>query len=179
MPSRNKADELDVSRLGLGQLAFFVGQCLNERVLAELRERGHEKLRISHGYVIQHLVGADRTINELAERMGVSQQAASKAAAELSSLGYIADAETDDARTRRVGLSPKGRAMLDETRRLRDALERELVRGSTGRAVADARRVLAAMLEKLGGADAVRRRRVREPSHAATRVRGRKARVEG
>jgi DNA-binding MarR family transcriptional regulator len=157
-----------VHALGIGQLAFFVGRRLNEIVLERLRAAGHQGVRMSHGYLIQHLVEGDRSVTELARRMGVTQQAASKAVADLAALGYVEGAPNDDARVRIVRLSARGRSMLDETRRIRKSTEAALLRGVPESARRHARHVLVAMLERLGEADTVRGRRVRENDGHAT-----------
>jgi len=151
-----------VEALGIGQLAFFVGRRLNEIVLAKLRAAGHEGLRMSHGYLIQHLVEGDRSVTELARRMGVTQQAASKAVAELAALGYVESAPSDDARVRIVRLSARGRSMLELTRKIRKSTEASLLRGVRVSTRHRARLVLITMLERLGAGDTVRARHVRE-----------------
>jgi DNA-binding MarR family transcriptional regulator len=157
-----------IRALGIGQLAFFVGRRLNEIVLGKLRAAGHEGVRMSHGYVIQHLVDGDRSVTELARRMGVTQQAASKAVADLAALGYVEGAPSEDARVRIVRLSARGRGMLDETRKIRKSTEAAALRGVPESARRHARRVLAVMLERLGEADVVRGRLVREDDGRAT-----------
>jgi len=156
-------EELPLERLDLGQLALFVGQRVNERVLEALHARGFAGLRTSHGYVVQHVVSGPRSISELARRMGVTQQAASKIVAELVELGYLELAAGDDARQKLVRLSSRGRRALATSRRLRAALERKLLRDHSERTVAQTRAVLTALLEQLGAADAIRTRSVREP----------------
>lgn len=137
---------------------------MNEEVLRRLHAAGFDGIRSSHGYLIQHVVQTDRSVTELAERMGVTQQAASKVVAELTELGYLELAPSDDARVRRVRLSRRGRSMLDTTRHIRSTLERTLLRGATPAAIRRAKTLLATALERLGGAEAVRTRRVRQPA---------------
>jgi DNA-binding MarR family transcriptional regulator len=158
------APRVDPASLDLGYLALFVGHAVNEAVLASLAARGHGDLRTSHGFVFQHLVAGARTIGELAERLAVSQQAASKAVAELERLGYVErTADAGDARVRRIALSARGRAAIGAGRKARAALERRLEARCGAAAVAAARRTLAAALTELGGAEAVRGRRVIAP----------------
>ncbi len=65
-----------------------------------------------------------RTIGEIAEGLGVTQQAASKAAAELTRLGYLDGlADPQDRRIRRVTLSARGREAVSDARRARQDLE--------------------------------------------------------
>ena len=159
---------VDPSALDLGQLAFFFGQLMNEEVLRRLHAAGFDGIRIAHGYLVQHVVETDRAITELAERMGVTQQAASKVVAELTSLGYLEPAPSDDARARRVRLSARGRAMLETSRQIRRKLERTLFRGASPTSVRRAKSLLVTALERLGGTDALRARRVRQPTDERT-----------
>jgi DNA-binding MarR family transcriptional regulator len=151
-----------IDRLDLGHLAQFVGMRVNELVLAKIHAAGYDDLRQAHGYVFQHLVEGPRTITELARRLEVSQQMASKAVAELVELGYLASEPTDDKRARAISLTARGHAAIARSREIRARLEAKLV-AKHGKRVARARELLAAVLEDLGGADTVRARRVREP----------------
>lgn len=163
---RNTAENqarVELSKLDLGQLALFAGQRMNQVVLERLHAAGYEGVRISHGYVVQHLLVADRSVTELARLMGVTQQAASKVTAELTSLGYLENAPAEDARLRLVRLSARGRAMVEYAREVRREIQRELARRVSKREIDRARRVLATMLTQLGGAEAVEQRTVREP----------------
>lgn len=103
-------------------------------------------------------------IGDLATRMGVTQQAASKVVAELQALGYLArTVDPGDARVRRVGLSARGGAAVATTRAVRADIERELAAALGADRVEAARRAALDALEWAGGADAVRTRRVRPP----------------
>jgi DNA-binding MarR family transcriptional regulator len=158
------APTVDPAGLDLGYLALFVGHAVNAAVQDALAGRGHGDLRTSHGFVFQHLVAGARTIGELAERMAVTQQAASKTVAELEGLGYVErTADAGDARVRRIALSARGRAAIAAGRKARAALERRLEARCGAAAIAAARRTLVAALDELGGADAVRARRVVAP----------------
>jgi DNA-binding MarR family transcriptional regulator len=93
----------------------------------------------------------------------VTQQAASKTVAELEQLGYVEETTSEDARVRRVQLSARGRASVEKSRSLRAELEERFKRDHGRRAVDEARKLLAGVLASLGGAEAVRSRRVRSP----------------
>lgn len=163
MPRRKDSAPLRPESLDLGYLALFVGMRVNEVVLEEVHAAGFADLRHSHGYVFQHLLGGPRSIGELAALLEVTQQAASKSVAELVSLGYVEQAPSEDARVRRVGLSAHGLAAIEKTRAVRASLEERFKRRQGRPAVDEARRVLAEVLEGLGGTEAVRTRRVRAP----------------
>jgi DNA-binding MarR family transcriptional regulator len=155
---------LDESTLDLAQLALFVGMAADERVLAHLERKGYAGLRRSHGFVVQHLLGGARSIGELAKLLGVTQQAASKTVAEMARIGFVEDvAGGADQRVRRVALSARGIACVEETRTERKRMEASIARAVGARGVDEARKVLIAALDKLGGLEAVRGRRVRPP----------------
>lgn len=142
-------------------VALLCGLALNEDVMKRLRERGHRDLRFSHGFVVQHLMEGPLAVGELARRMGVSQQAASKVTAELESLGYLErSADPGDRRVRRVGLSERGRKAIDDTRAARAEVADVLAAKLGVRRVETLRRGLLDALEAAGGMDAVRARRV-------------------
>jgi DNA-binding MarR family transcriptional regulator len=155
---------VDPKALDIGYLALFVGQAFADGVIDALAAAGHPALRFSHGFVIQHVIDADRTIGELAGRMNVTQQGASKAVAELETLGYLERVpDPADARIRRVRLSARGRAAVQVTRRAREKIEQDLARKVGGKELAQARVALGRMLDVLGGSEAVRTRKVRAP----------------
>lgn len=153
--------ELDIASLDLGYLAQFVGQRINQLVLEKLAAEGYGDLRMSHGYVFQHLLAGPRTITDLAARLGVSQQAASKVVAELLELGYVNAAPAPDRRARAISLSERGRASVALVRKARARLEQRLS-AKHGVAFSRSRGLLAEVLEGLGGAAEVRTRSVRE-----------------
>lgn len=153
---------MDLADLDLGYLAQFVGARINELVLAKAEEDGYGDLRQSHGYVVQHLIEGPKQVTQLAQLLGVSQQAASKVVGELVELGYLAMTVAGDRRARVVSLSAKGKAAVAATRKTRARIEAKLAHH--GGELARAKKLLAAVLEELGGGDAVRGRRVREPA---------------
>jgi DNA-binding MarR family transcriptional regulator len=155
---------VDPRDLDLGTLALFVGSAAASAVQEEMAAQGFTGLRVSHGYVFQHLVEEARTIGELAVRVEVTQQAASKVVAELEGLGYVERVpDPRDARIRRVRLTGRGRAAVAAARRARAAQEDRLAERVGRERVEECRALLAELLDELGGAGAVRRREVRPP----------------
>jgi len=150
--------------LDLGYLAQFVGFAISDQVQGELAEQGFRDLRYAHGFLIQHLIEADRTVGELARRMEISQQAVSKTVGELVRLGYLEHArDPSDGRVTRVRLAHRGLSAVTTTRVIRAALERKLSSRLGEKRLATAKKILSDALEVLGGADAMRNRRVRPP----------------
>jgi DNA-binding MarR family transcriptional regulator len=160
--ARAMTTDVEPAGLDLGYLALFVGMRVNELVLEKLHAAGYGDARHAHGFVFQHLIGGSRTITELAGLLDVSQQAASKSVAELIELGYVVAEPAPDRRARRISLGGRGHAVIALARKTRARLEHKLV-VQHGPAVARARTLLAAVLDDLGGAAAVRTRQVRAP----------------
>jgi len=102
-------------------------------------------------------------VADLARRLDVSQQAASKAVAELVALGYLEDAPSHDRRARTVRLSKRGLSSIERARAIRGTLEQRLRKRHGPATIERAKSLLARILEDLGGADAVRARRIRAP----------------
>jgi DNA-binding MarR family transcriptional regulator len=99
----------------IATLAWLAGSCANEHLLRVVRGSKNPKVRNAHGYVFQHLLGRPRTVGELAELLGVSQQAASKVVVELEALGYVErHGDGSDKRVRRILLSRRGAAIVEQ-----------------------------------------------------------------
>jgi DNA-binding MarR family transcriptional regulator len=163
MARETEGSAVKLEELDLGYLALFVGMRINELTLESVHAAGFAGLRDAHGYIFQHLLGGARSISELAALLEVTQQAASKTVAELERLGFIEETPSDDARVRRVRLSARGQAAVEQGRASRAELQKRFERSYGKRAVDDARELLARVLASLGGAEAVRARRVRMP----------------
>ncbi|MCI0386860.1 MarR family winged helix-turn-helix transcriptional regulator [Streptomyces sp. CNQ085] len=154
----------DPHDLDTGTLALFAGLAAASAVQDEVAARGFPDLRMSHGYVFQHLVHARPTIGDLAEKLDMTQQGASKAVAELERLGYAERLpDPHDARVRRVTLTPRGHEAVTAARRARASLEERLRQRFGATALDAARTLLTDLLDALGGTAAVRRREVRPP----------------
>ena len=152
--------DLDISLASL-----FAGWAMADEVQRRIAADGLDDLRMADGVVFQHLVPGPLVIGELAARLGVSQQAASKAVADLERRDYVRrEPDPADGRARRAALTERGRAAIAAGRRHRAAVEAELAERLGPERVDAARRTLVDVLEALGGAAAVRGRRVRPPA---------------
>jgi DNA-binding MarR family transcriptional regulator len=80
-----------------------------DEVVRQLADDGFGDLRVSHGYVFQHLQSGPVTVRELAEKMGVTAQAVSKSTGELERMGYVARTQGADLRIRLIELTDAGR----------------------------------------------------------------------
>ena len=156
-------EPVDLGHLDLATLAALAGDAASSHLLEEVRRHG--QVRVSHGYVVQLLVGGTPTIGELAQQLGVTQQAASKSVVELERLGYVERVvDAGDSRVRRVRLTSQGRRVVADARRARARLEARLERTVGAARLEVARDVLIALLEEVGATDAVANRRVRPPT---------------
>ena len=163
-----RADDADrpnviPASLDLPYLGFFLGLRVNELVAEDLVDAGFKHVRQSHGYVVQHLIAQDRTITELARRMEISQQAASKVVAEMKALGILESVPDKDRRAKLIRLSVRGRAAVSQTRDARRRIEARLITTIGTRKYADGKRVLIACLDALGGLGRISSRRIRAP----------------
>jgi DNA-binding MarR family transcriptional regulator len=147
----------------LATLVSLTAPALNRAVLDRLAAQGHEGVRVSHGYVVQRLLGGEPTVGELAEALGMTQQGASKQVLDLERLGYAERVPVPgDLRARAVRLTERGHAMVEATRRIRTDLEAEVVARVGARKAAAAREALEALVDVLGLTERVRTRTVPE-----------------
>jgi DNA-binding MarR family transcriptional regulator len=149
----------------VGLLCGVLAAAINERIVARMADEGYDDVRTSHGYVFQGLLAGDRTVTELAHRLGVSVQAVSKSVQELEGAGYLRRARDDhDGRARRVALTERAEAMLAVSRQARlevaDAVTEQLGPRNARAFV----RHLRGLCEQYGALDDITTRRVR-PAH--------------
>ena len=157
-------DDFPLAAADLPLAAQFAAWAMAGEVQRRIAADGMGDLRFADGVVFQHLVPGPLAIGALGERMGVTQQAASKAVADLERRGYVERvAGAEDARVREVSLTGRGRAAIESGRRHRAALEAELAERLGPRRVDAARRLLVEAGAALGAESAVRGRRVRPP----------------
>jgi DNA-binding MarR family transcriptional regulator len=151
--------------LDLPLASLFAGWAMADELSRRLAAEGMDDLRFADGVLFQHLVEGPCTIGALAERLEVTQQAVSKSVADLERRGYVTrSADPDDARVRRVALTPRGDAAIEAGRVHRAAIEAELGERLGARRVAGARGLLNEIVEALGADAPVRGRRVLPPS---------------
>jgi len=154
---------VDPAALDVTLLALFAGWASADQVAQRLTEGGFS-VRFGDGLIFQHLVGAQRSISELASRMEVTQQAASKAVADLQRRGWVdLSSDPQDRRAKVVALSERGRAAVEAGRVVRAELVGELDQECGAEDMAAARRVLTRMISRHGGDVAIRSRRVLPP----------------
>jgi DNA-binding MarR family transcriptional regulator len=151
--------------LELSLLSLFAGWAMTETVRRRMAEDGFAEVRFNDGVVIQHLVAEPLSITALAKRMGVSQQAASKAVADMRRRGLLALRRSeDDARVTLLELTDRARAAVAAARTHRAALDAELTDELGAARIAETRATLAAILTRLDADESIRNRRVRPPT---------------
>jgi DNA-binding MarR family transcriptional regulator len=159
----NMSNAVTLHQLDLSHLAFFLGLRVNELVMERTRKAGFTGVRESHGYVIQQLIESERTITELAKRMQVTQQAASKMVAELVHLGIVEATSSQDRRAKRIRLSQRGWQCVQRGRRARTRIDKLLIRAAGRKSHENAKSTLLTCLKALGGIERIRSRRIRAP----------------
>jgi DNA-binding MarR family transcriptional regulator len=148
----------------LSLLCVAVAGAMNAAVRERIASDGHGDLRDSHGYVFQHLLAGAVSVGELAERLGVTQQAVSKTANELEALGYVRRApDASDRRVRRLELTDRAVDAVASARRARRAVNAELQEVLGDRRWSTLLESLRAAAEPIGALDALRTRRLRPP----------------
>jgi DNA-binding MarR family transcriptional regulator len=146
-------------------LAAYVGlvaPALNSVIIERLARRGFSGVKVSHGFVVQRLLNDEPTIGAIAEALGMTQQGASKQVADLERLGYAERVPVaGDQRARAVRLTPRGRSMVEATRRIRAQIERAVLARVGARSLAGAKKTLDALVDVVDLRERVEQRRVR------------------
>lgn len=138
---------------------------MSETVRRRMAVDGFPEVRFNDGVVFQHLLTEPLSVSELAQRMGVTQQAASKTVADMHRRGLLARRRSSaDARVTLLDLTGHARAAVEAARTHRAALEAELVAEIGEPRVAETRAALTAILTRLDADQAIRQRRVRPPT---------------
>ena len=139
----------------------LLAETLNAELMDTLRA-DFPDVRYAHGFLFQQLVEGPRAVGEVAENLGVTSQAISKAARELEALDYVERTPSPhDARVRLLALSDRGRATVEASRAARAALNAELVATLGTAQVEAAAKTMRAALESRNAMQAVTSRRVR------------------
>ena len=132
-------------------LVVAAGRPIAERLNAAVARAGIDDMRAPYGFVLRALTGEPVGLTVLAERLGVTKQAAIKVVDEMERRGFLARApHPRDRRAKVLVVTEKGAtvraAALAESRRMERELRREL-----GDADVDAlRRVLLRFDERHG-----------------------------
>ena len=117
---------------------------VTDRLNAAVRAAGIDDMRAPFGFVIRALAEAPLELTALAERLGVTKQAAIKVVDEMEARGFLTrEPHPTDRRAKRLTLTARGEAVRAAALAESHRMEREL-RAALGDADVDAfRRVLA------------------------------------
>jgi DNA-binding MarR family transcriptional regulator len=93
----------------------------------ELAARGYDDVRPVHDFAMRAIVSGADSASELGRRLSVSKQAAAKTLAVLVERGYVAtEVDPDDARRKRIGVTPLGFEVMREGEAVFDRLHDDL-----------------------------------------------------
>jgi DNA-binding MarR family transcriptional regulator len=156
--------EFDPAAADLSLASLFAGWALADELQRRLAEEGFADSRFADGVVFQHLVAGPVTISTLAEKLGVTQQAASKTVADLWIRRYVSrQPDPADARARQVQLTDRGQAVIAAARKHRAAIDAELRQALGDEQVEQTRLLLVDVIGRLGAGPSLRARTVRPP----------------
>jgi DNA-binding MarR family transcriptional regulator len=135
----------------LGVRLLLASRALFDEVHRRLAQAGHAALRPAHGFVFQALGPAGATASEIAERLGVTKQAARLIVEELAGLGYVERTEDPaDARRRPVRLTSRGEDALRRSEQAFDELCAELATELGRQTMTEGMRLLATIEARYG-----------------------------
>jgi DNA-binding MarR family transcriptional regulator len=131
-------------------------------VTRRLDAAGFADLRPAHGYVFQHLVEGPVRVTELARKMGMTAQGASKSVIELERMGYvIRESDPGDQRNRPVALTPRGWRAIEASRAARAAVNADLLVAAGPGASEELLAMLQRLADRTGGLRELLARRLR------------------
>jgi DNA-binding MarR family transcriptional regulator len=110
----------------LARLFAIAYRSLIDGLHERLRSRGWTDVRPAFGFVLLAARAGPTTSTELAAIMGTTKQAASKLVDTMEAAGYVRrDVGADDARSRPVVLTPRGKRLLGAVEQIYVELEQE------------------------------------------------------
>jgi DNA-binding MarR family transcriptional regulator len=131
-------------------------------VTRRLDDAGFADLRPAHGYVFQHLVEGPARVTELARKLGMTAQGASKSVIELERMGYVLrQSDPADQRNRPVTLTERGWEAIEAARAARAAVNAELMAAAGSDAGEELMALLRRLAERTGGLRELLLRRLR------------------
>lgn len=146
-------------------LVLLVQACsaaFGDRILSRVRSAAGEAVRFNDGYVFQHLVTGPISITELAAKLRVTQQAASKQVADLESRQLVRRrADPADGRAKLAELSPRGWRAVEASRDAREQLHNEIAELLGPRRAVATLSALREISDHLGALDTMAGRRMR------------------
>src|SRR5436189_2596405 len=110
----------------IGALLWMPFETVRDRMLAGLHERGYTDLVAAHLNVLQYPGPENQRPSELATRTRMTKQALNYLLGQLQQLGYLTRQDDDtDQRSKRIHLTPRGRAAIKAIREIVREVEAE------------------------------------------------------
>ncbi len=110
----------------IGRLLLRAHRAFSERALRKLRQRGHTRLSMAHTSLLPHLDVQGTQATVLAERMGITKQAAGRIIADLEQEGYVRRLPNPaDQRASMVVFTDAGRQFLQDAYYVKKEIEAE------------------------------------------------------
>lgn len=124
---------VDAERVGewrqqnVGRLFLRASRSFAALATRKLKERGHEGLGMAHTALLPHLDAEGGTrATEIAERAGMTKQAAGRVVRDLERMGYVErGADPEDARASLVGFTDEGWRFLEDAYHVKREIEAE------------------------------------------------------
>jgi DNA-binding MarR family transcriptional regulator len=146
----------------LAILVVAATRAVADRLQEAVTRAGYPETRPPFGFVIRALAEAGLTLTELAERLGVTKQAAIKVVDEMEAYGFVERRpDPGDRRSKILSLTERGRGVRRAALATSHRIEDELRRDQGNADVDAARRVLMRFVESSGGLDEVHAGRAR------------------
>jgi DNA-binding MarR family transcriptional regulator len=129
--------------LGLAYAAFV------DELRAHLAGAGFDNLNRSFGYVARALTSESMSLRELADRLEITSQGALKIVDDMEENQYLERVpDPEDGRTKRLGLTKRGRAALHAARAFHARFEADLARQGGARQAATLREALTGLVQR-------------------------------
>lgn len=152
----------DPAEADLAILLAAAMSAVSERLLAAVHASGTTEMRQSYGFVIRAVSAEQPTVNRLAERLGVTKQSVSRLVDDMERDGLVERVVVpEDRRARRLHLTAKGAAVRRTAMSTSASIEAELRDAVGADAVAGARAVLTALVDRAGRLDDLEAKRAR------------------
>lgn len=110
----------------IGRLLLRAHRAFSERALRKLRQRGHTRLSMTHTSLLPHLDVNGTQATVVAERMGITRQAAGRIIADLEQEGYVRRLPNPaDQRASMIVFTDAGRQFLQDAYHVKKEIEAE------------------------------------------------------
>jgi DNA-binding MarR family transcriptional regulator len=110
----------------IGRLLLRAHRAFSERALQKLRKLGHTRLSMVHTTLLPHLDVNGTQATVLAERVGITKQAAGRVIADLEREGYVQRLpDPTDQRASMIVFTDAGRQFLVDAYHVKKEIERE------------------------------------------------------